>query len=69
MYRGTLSSLGTLQDIALVDRNQLGDDQVYTYRARYQRGMVDVTVGYTPGGKIGNLEMVPVESWTSPVQR
>jgi len=69
VYQGTLSSLGPLQEIALVARKQLGDDQVYVYRARYERGVLDVTVGYTPGGKIGNLDIVPVESWTAPVQQ
>lgn len=68
VYQGTLSSLGPLQDVALVGRKQLGDDQVYIYRARYERGVVDVTVGYTAKGKIGNLEIVQVESWTAPVQ-
>lgn len=61
MHQGVLAPLGALLDLALVKREALGDDQVDTYRGRYKKGVVDVIVGYAPNGKIGNLEINPVD--------
>lgn len=68
MHEGTLSNLGPMQDVALFNRSELGNDTVYLYRARYEHGVVDATISYAPNGKIGDLDIRPVESWTAPIQ-
>jgi CubicO group peptidase (beta-lactamase class C family) len=54
--RTTLQSLGALQELALLDHRELGDDQVYLYRARYERGVLEVHLGYAPDGRIADWE-------------
>lgn len=66
-YRAMLSALGPLQQVALFAREKRGDDQLYVYRARYDKGVMDVTLSYAPNGRIGGLEMNPAESWTAPL--
>ncbi|MDY6947686.1 MAG: serine hydrolase domain-containing protein [Pseudomonadota bacterium] len=66
--RLALQPLGRLQEIALLSSRQLGDDQVYRFRARYDQGPMDVNVTYTPGGKIAGLEFIRVHDWDAPMQ-
>lgn len=61
VYQGMVTPLGPLRDVVLIERTALGDDQVYTYRGRYERGFVDVRVGYALNGKIGNLDVFTVD--------
>ena len=64
----TLKPLGSLQQIALFGREELGDDQIYHYRARYDRGIVDVKLGNAPDGRIAELDFRPAVDWTAPIQ-
>jgi CubicO group peptidase (beta-lactamase class C family) len=66
--RKTLESAGSLREIALFDRGELGDDQMYRYRARYERGMLEVNLGLAPDGRIAELDFSPVSDWNAPVQ-
>lgn len=71
-YQKVLSPLGTLHELALFARRQLGDDEVYQYRARYERGMVEISVGYAPheatrAAKIGSLDLMPIDDWNMPI--
>lgn len=66
--RKTLRSLGSLQEVALFAREELGDDQMYRYRARYDRGLQEVNLGYAPDGRIAELDFRPVSDWTAPIQ-
>ena len=68
LQKSTLQPLGQLQEIAPLAGKQLGDDQVYRYRARYARGLMDVSVSYTPNGKIAGLEFIRVHDWDAPIQ-
>lgn len=67
-YRKQLTSLGTLHEVALFARQNLGDDRVYQYRSRYDHGIVEVRVGYAPNGKIGNFEITSINDWSAPLQ-
>ncbi len=68
VYQGMVTPLGSLQELALIRRTTLGDDLVYTYRGRYDKGIIDVHVGYASNGKIGNLDIFPVDDWLAPIQ-
>ena len=68
MYRATLKPLGALAEVALFGRGMLGDDRLYRYRARYEKGAIDVRLGFAPNGRIGTLELMPVDDWTAPLQ-
>jgi len=52
----------------LFARHELGDDQVYRYRARYEKGLLDLSLGYAPNGKIATLNLIPVDDWNAPIQ-
>jgi CubicO group peptidase (beta-lactamase class C family) len=67
-FRKTLQPLGQVRDIALFARKELGDDQVYHYRARYDSGLLDISASYTPDGKIAHLNFTSAESWDAPIQ-
>jgi CubicO group peptidase (beta-lactamase class C family) len=68
VYRETLESLGSLQEIALFARHELGDDQVYRYRARYDKGLLEVNLTQAPNGKIAGLNFIAAHDWNAPVQ-
>lgn len=67
-YRNILQPLGSLQEIALFARKELADDQVYRYRARFDKGLMEVTLSYAPNGKIAALNLIPLEDWNAPIQ-
>lgn len=67
-YQALVQPLGALQEIGLFDRNEVGDDQLYHYRARYEKGVIDVRLGLAPNGRIGTLELIPVDDWTAALQ-
>ena len=66
-YRASLNSMGSLRQVALFARRERGGDLVRVYRARYDKGVADVSVGYAPDGAIASLDIAPVEDWTAPV--
>jgi CubicO group peptidase (beta-lactamase class C family) len=67
-YQKTLKPLGSLREIALFARKELGDDQVYRYRARYDTGLLEVTLSYAPNGKIADLGLTLARDWNAPIQ-
>lgn len=67
-HRALLSSMGSLRELALFAREELGDDRVYRYRARYDEGLLEVSLGYAPNGKIGSLDVIPIGEWDEPLQ-
>jgi CubicO group peptidase (beta-lactamase class C family) len=68
MYQQSLQSLGSLREIALFARQELGDEQMYRYRARYDRGLLEASVSFTPGGKIATLNFISADDWNAPIQ-
>jgi CubicO group peptidase (beta-lactamase class C family) len=67
-YRASLTSLGSLRQLALFARYERGGDLVRTYRARYDNGVLEVSLGCTPDGRVGSLDIIPAEDWNAPVQ-
>jgi CubicO group peptidase (beta-lactamase class C family) len=65
--RKTLQPLGALQEVALFDLRELGDDQMYRYRARYERGVLQESLGYAPDGRIADLDLSRIGDWNAPV--
>jgi len=66
--RKDLMSLGTVREIALFERRELGNDRVYRYRARCDRGVLEVNLGYAPDGTIAAWDFRRVSDWNAPVQ-
>ncbi len=67
-YQKVLQPLGSLREIALFARQELGDDRVYRYRARFESGLLEVSLGYAPNGRIASLNLLPLEDWNAPIQ-
>lgn len=62
-YGKTLSTLGPLQELALFDRQDQCGELRYRYRARYEGGVVELSVTLTANGRIGNLVLTPLPAW------
>lgn len=62
-YGKTLSPLGPLQELALFDRQDQCGELRYRYRARYEGGVVELSVTLTANGRIGNLILTPLPAW------
>lgn len=67
LYAGVLGELGALMDFKLFDRKEHCAETTYRYRARYPKGMVEVRLGLGRGGKVTNLEIVPLHDWLAPL--
>ena len=57
-----------MREIALFERRELGDDQVYRYRVRCDRGVLEVKLGYAADGKVAEWEFRRVSDWNAPLQ-
>jgi len=68
-YQAFVQPLGALQAVSLFACKEVGEDRVYHYRARYERGLLEARIGYAPNGKIGSFELVPISEWDEPVRR
>ena len=66
--RKTVQSLGALQELALFEHRELGGDQMYRYRARFERGMLEMNLGYAPDGRIAEWDFRRIGDWNAPVQ-
>jgi CubicO group peptidase (beta-lactamase class C family) len=66
-WKKALQPLGSLQELALFARKELGDDPIYHYRARYEHGLLDVSLGFAPNGKIAELDFTPANDWYAPI--
>jgi len=40
---------------------------MYRYRARYERGVLQVNLGYAPDGRIADLDLSRISDWNAPV--
>jgi CubicO group peptidase (beta-lactamase class C family) len=64
----TLQSLGAARQLALFAQKQLGDEQVLTYRVRYDNALLDVILSRSVTGEISKLEFKRVADWDTPTQ-
>jgi len=64
----TLEPLGSLRQLALFAREELGGDRIYRYRARYDNGVLNITLGETANGKISRFAISPAEDWSAPIE-
>jgi CubicO group peptidase (beta-lactamase class C family) len=66
-WQKTLKSLGAARSIGLFGRQELGDEQLYRYRVRYDGHLLEVTLGVAPNGKVATLELTPIDDWNAPI--
>lgn len=57
-----------MRALALFGRTELGDDQYFYYRVRYEKVVIDFKIRVAPNGKIGALELFPVDDWSAAIQ-
>jgi CubicO group peptidase (beta-lactamase class C family) len=67
-WQKLLQSLGSIREIALFARKESGDDQLYRYRARCDRGLLQVNATFASDGRITDLEFTPLEDWNAAVE-
>lgn len=56
-YRQQLQTVGAVQKLVLLERQDLGDDRVYTYEATFASGTRQVRVALAPDGKVSSFSM------------
>jgi CubicO group peptidase (beta-lactamase class C family) len=67
-YRNVLRPLGALRDLRLFELQELGDDRRYRYRARFEKGLMNIQVMVLPDGLFDLLIMSPASAWDVPLQ-
>ena len=60
-YGARLKPLGALVELRLFRRGELGDDALYDYRARFEKGLMDVSFALDPGNKVSQFALQPVD--------
>lgn len=66
-YRRLVEQMGSVQAVAAFARTREGGEDAIRYRARYAEGVLELRIVRTAGGKIADLDLMPVESWTAPL--
>jgi CubicO group peptidase (beta-lactamase class C family) len=66
-YGEKLRDKGKLQELRLFRRNELGNDVVYAYRARFDNGLMDVGLELDPTNKVSQLHFSTVDQWDEPL--
>jgi CubicO group peptidase (beta-lactamase class C family) len=66
-YAQRLRDKGKLRELRLFRRVELGNDNVYEYRARFENGLMDVGLALDPSSKVTRLSFSPVEKWDEPL--
>jgi hypothetical protein len=61
--RKDLEALGPLGKLELFANRELGDDREYRYRARYEKGFLEVALSLDPAGKINGFSLQPISDW------
>ena len=59
--------MGALVELRLFRRSGLGDDILYNYRARFEKGLMDVSLALDPDKKVSQLMLEPVTQWDDPL--
>lgn len=68
-YKRNRGSLGKLRELRLFAFEEQGDDGIYSYRARFDKELAEVTFGVSPGGVIQRLGVRPLASWNAPLKQ
>jgi CubicO group peptidase (beta-lactamase class C family) len=66
-YRARLQSLGALQELRLFELKSLGDDWRYRYRARFEKGLMNLQIVSQPEGLFDLLTMSAAPAWDAPL--
>ena len=67
-YGGRVKAVGGLQELRLFETAERGDDQVYRYRGRFEKGILEIGATVDPDGKFSSLTVKPETAWDSPLQ-
>lgn len=66
-FSSRLRDKGPLQELKLFRTSEQGDDMIHHYRARFQNGLMDVSLALAPNGKVSQLMFSPLEQWDAPL--
>ncbi len=64
---GMLDGMGALESLAPFDRRKACAETAHRYRARYERGLVEIRVGLTNDNRVSNLDVLPLADWNAPL--
>lgn len=67
-YAQRRGPLGALKEVRPFQRTEVGDDQAYVYRARFERGIADLSLTLMPDGRIDSLGFDTVPAWDAPLK-
>ncbi|MBL8265378.1 serine hydrolase domain-containing protein [Steroidobacter sp.] len=67
-YQKHRSQLGRLQELRLFGFEELGDEAAYTYRASFDKGLLEVVFELSPSGAIPRLAVRPLSGWDEPLK-
>lgn len=66
-YSGLLQGLGARKDLALFAKADQCGETLWRYRAHYRDQVIELRLVKAANGRIGNLEIVPVNRWVAPL--
>jgi CubicO group peptidase (beta-lactamase class C family) len=66
-YGERLRGKGKLQELRLFRRNELGNDIVYAYRARFENGLMDIGLVLDSANKVSQLRLKALDQWNQPL--
>ncbi|MBL8271738.1 MAG: hypothetical protein JNL55_35400, partial [Steroidobacter sp.] len=67
VYSKARASLGALQELRLFAIDQVGDERVHIYRARFTGGIADVNLALGTDDRIQALGLSATERWDAPL--
>lgn len=67
-YKKNRGGLGRLLELRLFAFEELGDEAAYTYRARFDEGIMEVLFELSPSGAIPRLALRPLSGWDAPLE-
>lgn len=66
-YAERRKPLGAVKEVRPFRYEQMGDERIYVYRARFAKGIADLTLARSLNGGISGLELNAVDAWNSPL--
>lgn len=63
-----IKEAGTLEELRLFGMTERGDDRVYRYRGRFEKGVLAINATLDPSGKLSSLTVNPEIAWDAPLQ-
>ena len=67
-YGERLKPVGALQELRLFSVEERGDERLYRYRGRFERGVMEIGAALDPAGKFSSFTVRSEPAWDAPLQ-